>query len=219
MSDAEMERSIDLIIRTLAVGRELPMPEGIDDSAIPYVVRLADEPFVFRGFIEGSPRAIAIGLPEKISCCFDANTCRLRFAWSGDFLDAKPTWSERGALSPLVLGPKFFVATNALPLRIGTAESPHVRFRGYRWRANTPELLYEIDGVSVSESFAAQQQPLALVRKFRVESTTQAIRFRPSRGEALNAQRKPSDGWIEIARRGPVEFSTVIPVTRLSSTR
>ncbi|HQS06969.1 MAG TPA: plastocyanin/azurin family copper-binding protein, partial [Daejeonella sp.] len=45
-------------------------------------------PYIYRVFIDGaSPAAIAVSLPGDLSYCWDAGTCKLRFAWRGGFLD------------------------------------------------------------------------------------------------------------------------------------
>ena len=33
------------------------------------------------------PAAIAVSLPNDLSYCWDAGSCRLRYAWQGEFLD------------------------------------------------------------------------------------------------------------------------------------
>src|SRR6476469_11229911 len=51
-------------------------------------------PYLYHVFIEGaSPAAIAVHLPNDLSYCWDAGTCRLSFACKGDFLDMSPLWN------------------------------------------------------------------------------------------------------------------------------
>ena len=89
-------------------------------ALVDYELRAADKPIIQRGFLpESSPRSIAVGLPGGLSYCFDAEFCLLRYAWSGGFLDMKPTWRERGASPPKLRGAKFFVAPATISFRVG----------------------------------------------------------------------------------------------------
>ncbi|MGY8644435.1 MAG: plastocyanin/azurin family copper-binding protein [Verrucomicrobiales bacterium] len=36
---------------------------------------------------DAGPAAIAVALPEELNVCWDAGNCRLRYAWSGGFID------------------------------------------------------------------------------------------------------------------------------------
>jgi len=212
---AEAEMKIALIVRTLAAGRDLPMPEGIESSAAPYIVRVGAEPVVFRGFIGDTPRAIAIGLPGMISCAFDADACRLRYAWAGDFLDTKAVWANRGGLPANIVGRRFFTATNGAALRVGDGPPRQARFRGYRLHNKFPELRYELNGVPVTDSFTSRAEPPALVRTVRVADTTEPVWFEANGSSHITVNGRDLavvPGWNRISARGPVEFTATMPV-------
>ena len=50
------------------------------------------------------PAAIAVALPGKVSYCFDAAECRLRYAWTGGFIDGSPYWKGNGSSQAAVTG-------------------------------------------------------------------------------------------------------------------
>ena len=39
---------------------------------------------------DASPASIAVALDDTNSLCWDAGTCRLRYAWTGGFIDGFP---------------------------------------------------------------------------------------------------------------------------------
>lgn len=63
------------------------------------------EAVMFRNFIQGSsPRGIAVGYPNGVNICFDADQMSHVLMWRGAFIDAKQHWSDRGAGSTQPLG-------------------------------------------------------------------------------------------------------------------
>ena len=144
---------MDTIARALAAGKALPLPEGLLDGPQDYRLLVRDEPVVFRTFIaDSSTRSIAVGLPGGVSYVFDAEQCRVRYAWSGDFLDVAKVWTGRGGGQATVLGKKFYTAPTGFPLRVGNPDSePAVKFRGYRLVDKFPEFSFEVDGVAVRQ--------------------------------------------------------------------
>jgi mono/diheme cytochrome c family protein len=109
----------------LSLGSNLPLPDGLE---LPrgLVVTVKDRPVMLRTFMhDTSARAVAVGYPGGVSTAFDAATCRLAFAWSGNFLDAAPVWNDRGGNPAKELGPRFWVAPAACPLAVsGTRAAP-----------------------------------------------------------------------------------------------
>jgi mono/diheme cytochrome c family protein len=144
---------MDAIARALAAGKSLPLPEGLLNGPQDYRLVVRDEPVVFRTFIaDSSTRSIAVGLPGGVSYVFDAEQCRVRYAWSGEFLDVAKVWTGRGGGQAAVLGKKFFTAPTGFPLRVGNADSePTVKFRGYRLVEKSPEFDFEVNGVPVRQ--------------------------------------------------------------------
>src|SRR5262249_54659546 len=84
------------------------------------VIAVKDKPYLLRTFLpEVGARGVAVGYPEGVGLAFDANACRLAYAWSGNFLDAAPAWDNRGGAPARVLGPKFWTAPPGCPVGVG----------------------------------------------------------------------------------------------------
>ncbi|RYD26721.1 MAG: cytochrome c, partial [Verrucomicrobiaceae bacterium] len=62
-------------------------------------------PQVQRIFLpDAGPAAIAIALDDQTSLCWDAGACRLRYAWTGGFLDGYPYWKGNGSSMAKIKG-------------------------------------------------------------------------------------------------------------------
>ncbi|MDB6121136.1 MAG: Cytochrome c [Pedosphaera sp.] len=170
MPEAKGEEMINQLTQVLWAGRNMPIPEGLSDEAQAYLLLVKDEPILLRTFMpDSSPRSIAVGLPGNQSYCFDAQTCQLRYAWTGDFLDVKPVWAGRGGAKANILGNKYFTASDIFPIRIGNPDKePVVKFRGYKLVNKVPEFMYDVDGVLVREQITCAPQSKGLVRAFEL---------------------------------------------------
>ncbi|HZO86512.1 MAG TPA: hypothetical protein VFC26_14930, partial [Verrucomicrobiae bacterium] len=135
------------------------------------------------------PRSIAVGFPGLNSFVFDAQLCRLRYAWSGDFLDVKPVWSDRGGSQARILGSKYYTAPNVFPLRIGDPDSePKVEFKGYNLLNRFPQFHYRVDGVPVREWITPLTNQLGIRRTFRIQNPGKDVWFiapKPDQGALL----------------------------------
>jgi hypothetical protein len=94
----------------LSLGMNLSLPEGLEPPK-GLILTVKDQPVLLRTFMpDAGAKAIAVGYPQDISVAFDAATCRLAYAWSGNFLDAAPVWNDRGGNPAKPLGPRFWTA-------------------------------------------------------------------------------------------------------------
>ncbi len=155
----------------LSVGRDMPLPEGVsaDDKAVKIVV--GKDPVVFRTFITGgAERSIAVGFPGGQSYAFDVDSCRVQFAWSGEFLDVRPVWIGRGGQKAIPLGERYYIAPEGFPLRIGDPgrDPARVRFRAYQLRGKIPTFIYEVDGAVVRETITPLSSGRGLERVFEM---------------------------------------------------
>ena len=131
----------------------------------------AQRPYLYRAFLRDSgPASIAVALPPDQSYCWDAGTCRLRFAWRGGFVDPLPHWTGNGDAFAEVTGRIYYRAGAAFPLRLGQAGRlpARVRFLGYRLVDRFPEFHYEVDGLQVYELIRAPHHGSGLEQTFRV---------------------------------------------------
>ena len=129
--NADAAAQADAIWGYLSLGPGLPLPEGMQGFAKGMILTVKDKPILLRTFMpEAGSRAIAIGFPSGVSAAFDAHTCRLAYAWTGQFLDAAPVWDGRGGNPAKVLGTKIWNAPAGCPVSAGDSAgrrptSPH----------------------------------------------------------------------------------------------
>jgi mono/diheme cytochrome c family protein len=106
----------------LSLGPSLPLPEGLEPPK-GVVVQVKDCAVMIRTFMpEAGSHAIAVGYPGGMALAFDAATCRLAYAWSGNFLDASPVWGGRGGNPAKLLGTRFWTAPPGCPLAVTVSE-------------------------------------------------------------------------------------------------
>lgn len=184
MPAAQAQAKVDALARALAGGKTLPLPEGLLDGPQDYRLVVRDEPVVFRTFIaDSSTRSIAVGLPGGLNYVFDAEQCRVRFAWSGEFLDVAKVWTGRGGGQAAVLGKKFFTAPAGFPLRVGNPDSePAVKFRGYRLVNKFPEFDFEVNGVPVRQRVRKATAEDSLNWEFELGETREPVWFVTHKG-------------------------------------
>lgn len=177
MPAAQAQAKMDALARVLAGGKSLPLPEGLLDGPQDYRLVVRDEPVVFRTFIaDSSTRSIAVGLPGGVNYVFDAEQCRVRYAWSGEFLDVTKVWTGRGGGQAAVLGKKFFTAPDGHPLRIGNPDlEPTVKFRGYRLVNKFPEFDFEVNGVPVRQRVRKATAADSLDWEFELGETRETV--------------------------------------------
>jgi hypothetical protein len=140
----------------------------------PTTVEVTDEgrPLLVRTFLPGvTPRSMAIRYPNGVHLAYDAQACRLAFAWSGEFLNLSPVWDGRGGMKAGIKGTTFWTSPEGFPWDITAAsdgppdftdrgkdtalgaELPHdgqlhpsrLHFRGYRTAEAGPTFRYELE--------------------------------------------------------------------------
>jgi azurin len=141
----------------------VPMPREADDPNIPKLPALAHDepapdprPMVRRIFLpDAGPAAIGVALPGDQNFCWDAGVCRLRYAWTGGFLDAGKHFTTKGQPVAKLLGRRWLECPRTFPLRFGAEPPPVVQFRGYSRDAGVPTFEYDVDGQAVRETITA----------------------------------------------------------------
>ncbi len=165
--------------------------EGNDDGLdLPHAFT-ARRPFVYRiKMPDATQAAIAVALRNGQNYCWDAGRGRLRYAWSGGFVDPMPNFSGKGAEPAEVKG-KIYYRSTTVPIRIGSPDSTPtpVSFLGYQMNAGRPAFEYEIDGVRVRELITPLPGGDGIRRLFRVEGLDQPL-------------------WFVTAPEGAVQFSS-----------
>lgn len=136
-------------------------------------------PYLYRIFLpDASPAAIAVNLPHNLSYCWDAGTCRLRYAWQGGFLDNTDIWEGHHDSYGKILGTIFFRDKTTFPLQPDKPGNiPVVQFKGYQLIKRYPEFHYTIDGTEVYELIKPKEDGTGLTRTFRIPKTNRIIWF------------------------------------------
>ncbi len=125
----------------LEKGKDGGVPEGIVGGMIE--LKPETKPVIYRNFIDGvSPRGIAVGYPEKVNLCWDANNLSLTLIWQDRFIDAAKHWVGRGPGNQTPLGGSVMKLEQVSPIAVlvdeqaaWPTESPRQRgykFLGYR---------------------------------------------------------------------------------------
>lgn len=124
----------------------------------------AARPQVMRIFMpDASPASIAVALDDINSLCWDAGSSRLRYAWTGGFIDGFPYWKGNGNGLAKLLGPVRYTEATS-PFGAGA----EVKFLGYRLEGGLPVFRYTVAGRMVTESYAPVAEGMGFVRSFTV---------------------------------------------------
>jgi mono/diheme cytochrome c family protein len=171
--DGHADRQAEAMWAYFSLGSNMPLPEGME-SPKGMTLAVTDRPILLRTFMpDAGSRSLALGFPGGVSATFDAQVCRLAYAWSGNFLDVSPVWANRGGAPAKVLGPRFWSAPAGCPVGLTEGDDPpdfasrvkdpayganlpegqlyqgerHLRFGGYATsKTGEPTFRYEIDG-------------------------------------------------------------------------
>ncbi len=172
-----------------------------------------ERPTFQRAFLpDAGPAAIAVALPGDLNFCWDAGNCRLRYAWTGDFVDATKMWNSNGNSLTKILGDRFWNSgggETTYGIRFGDKAAGTVDFRGYSVIDGIPEFEYRVDGVPVREWISPGADG-TLNWRFRIDSPTADVRvFAPeAAGGSLTSETGKRDGdfWV-VPRKDAAEFT------------
>ncbi|MBL9123979.1 MAG: c-type cytochrome [Planctomycetaceae bacterium] len=132
-------RQREAIWQYLVASRELPLPAGLEATPTTAGTPASDRVFVARTFLpELSARSLAIRFPSSLQLAYDAQSCRLAYAWRGDFLDMTPVWTERGGRQARPLAPVCWRSPAGFPWEITAADS--TALPNFAGRANDTSL-------------------------------------------------------------------------------
>lgn len=156
-----------------------------------------ERPFVMRAFLPNAgPAAIAVALPDDLNYCWDAGNCRLRYAWSGAFVDPRAMLNSNGSRFTRILGPEFWSSGGGETTYAIKTENPDAKpnFKGYRLRDGIPEFHYTLDGLKITETLTPHEGHLRW--HFQIQGATAPVKvFAPGAVEASDGTRD-GDFWI-----------------------
>ncbi|MGC4014964.1 MAG: hypothetical protein QM755_10685 [Luteolibacter sp.] len=142
-----------------------------------------DGPQIQRMFLpDCSPAAIAVALPGKVSYCFDAGECRLRYAWTGGFIDGTPYWKGNGSSQATLTGEVVYRET-AATLRTGKPPSAAPpKFLGYSVKDGIPTFRYVREGVRYTETIHVLPDGHGIERQFTTDASVPLAITPPDQG-------------------------------------
>ena len=155
----DQEKQIAAMWAFLSKGDKGGVPEGITGGMIE--LKPDSRPVIYRNFIEGvSPRGIAVGYPEKVNVCWDANNFSLALIWQDRFIDASKHWVGRGPGNQTPLGGNPVSFEKVAPVAVlldreaqWPTQAPResgYRFLGYQLdELGRPTFKYTLPGASV----------------------------------------------------------------------
>jgi azurin len=171
-------------------------------------------PYLYRIFMpDAGPAAIAVSLPNQLSYCWDAGSCRLRYAWQGEFLDPRNYFDKKAEKYARVMGNIFYRDKTTYPLKFSTDKDPVVDFKGYKLINRYPEFHYTIDGKDVYELIKPKEDGRGLIRSFRIPEATQGLYFvfdGSDGAEYTTSKGKISGNQIDLTSDDAHEFVIVM---------
>lgn len=194
------------------------MPPLSKDPNIPQVtlekglVGGGRRPFVQRFFMPNSgPASIAVALPGNQNFCFDAGDCRVRYVWSGPFMDGTRYWRSSGKEAG-DLGDTPWWVSKTPPLRIGSSEKSkpeQTQFMGYTLQDGLPEFHYKVGKQDVYQLLRPAGRGVEM--HFRLPGVKSKVKFLTE----LDAVWKCTDGvqkegYIEVPSSKAAEFSVFL---------
>lgn len=159
----------------------------------------ARRPQVQRIFMpDAGPAAIAVALNDRVSLCWDAGSSRLRYVWTGGFIDGFPYWRGNGHALARIIGERRYTESDWL---FGGDVEP--QFLGYDVREELPTFRYKIGTTEVSERFEPLEDGDGFTRSFMMEPP-------PNRSLVLNF---PSDQEAGLASDKGVWAGTTLTLS------
>lgn len=112
---------------------------------------------------DAGPAAIAVALDYGTSLCWDAGSSRLRYAWTGGFIDGYPYWQGNGSRVAKIHGTVAYVEEKS-PFP-GEVEP---KFLGYSVKGGLPIFKYMIGATTVEEGYSPVSEGKGFVRSFKL---------------------------------------------------
>ena len=146
--------------------------EEAKDVAPALTPETSGKAIVHRTFMPGSsPAAIAVSLPGGHSYCWDAGTCRLRYAWRGGFIKKNGSFGRWRTL-PTIEG-RVYLREAEFPFRfdlLPDAPQPLPKFLGYRFIDGLPAFRHRLADATITEFLAKLPGKSGLTRHFTIRN-------------------------------------------------
>jgi len=168
------------------------------------------KPRILRIFLKDtSPASIGVTLNGQHSLCWDSVSCRLRYAWTGGFINGVPYWNGNGNGLAQVIGSIYYRAPEKANSGIdldGVEEKP--RFMGYSVTAGLPTFRYAIGDVVITESIGNDTGKLSI--EVKVANAKGAVKYALgdlSKGRFTHSKGKLVSGVLSLTAAEAEHFT------------
>lgn len=178
---------------------------------------------VIRQFLpDTGPDSLAVSLPTsrgetKHAYCFDATKCRLRYAWTGDFI--KLNFHKRDG--PAKIEGDIFHRTSTFPLRFGSREletdQTDREFLGFQLIDGIQVLFYKIKGKTIRHRITQRKSGVGLIHHFQIKNVSEPVWFAPEKSEDIvysASKGTMEDGMLKLSPEEAQEFTVSLTVKK-----
>lgn len=147
---------------------------------------------------DAGPAAIAVAVNDHLHYCWDAGECRLRYIWTGDFIDGWAVWRGNGnGLSKIQGEILLREEQNPVPLLPdpgNSAPSPP-KFLGYSLVGGLPTFRWRVGEMEVAETIRPTADGTALARSFELKGRVPpTLNFKSSDKMSISTESAVLDG-------------------------
>ncbi len=174
---------------------------------------------VIRQFLpDTGPDSLAVSLPTsggdiKHAYVFDATKCRVRYAWTGDFINLNFHKKD----GPAKIQGDIFYRTSTFPLRFGSrklkTDQTNREFLGFQLIDGIQVLFYKVNDKTIRHRITQQKSGIGLIHQIQIENVSEPVWFaledeNDITYSASKGTRK--DGMLELSPDQARKFSVSI---------
>jgi len=167
-------------------------------------------PSVRRLFMkEVGPAAISVALKNDMNYCWDAGNCRLRYAWSGEFLNEGDISRSNGNRQAGIKGEKFWDGSGDELSYTIKVDDPKVKpdFKGYRLIDGQPEFSYFMGDLEVTEFITST--PDGIVNQLKIANANAPVKIYAKSNISSNVGERDGD-YIVVNPKQATELKLTI---------
>lgn len=154
---------------------------------------------------DAGPAAIAVSLSDNLHFCWDAGTCQIRYAWTGDYIDLWPVVRGNGNGLVKIKGKKFLQLNKGNPF----SENAELKFQGYKIKNGLPIFKYSLNDIDFEVSFKAESsEKLAVMFS---SNTQKALKYSPKidMGSWSSDKGKIKDSILNLSPEDSKNFTII----------
>lgn len=168
-------------------------------------------PYVKRFFLpKAGPAAIAVALENNLNYCWDAGNCRLRYAWSGGFMDLSQNARSNGNHLAKLEGKEFWNGQGGELTYTVQTNDPKLKpdFKGYRLIKGQPEFSYHMGRLAITEFITAT--PKALINTIKISNADAPVKIY-AKGNITSSVGKREGDFFIVSPQDASNIQLTIP--------